>query len=180
MSNLGTIAVNYPEAYGGNTSLPGTLQAAANYPEFTQGTGFYYIQGNLCAIRLGGFDAIPDLLPYAGKNTSDGTPSQPSFQMAAGPMFYRFRWAVAAGTPTISIAVKQASNTSPRPTMVIKANAAIGVSSDIVLTAGSGSGWVTLGPQSVSISSPGGLWIELHNNLPGWATCLWDNLVTTP
>lgn len=114
------------------------------------------------------------------KDTSEGNP-QPSLRMDALGSF-RFRWQVLAGARTIQIQCKQAINLSPRPTMVIKANSDIGVNADVTVTAGSGAGYVTIGPETINPVSDGALWVELHNNLDyqiAVAPCYWDNLSTT-
>lgn len=113
------------------------------------------------------------------KDTTQGDPSQPSLRID-GKGVWRFRWAVSSGTRTISVSVKQALNISPRPTLVVKANAAIGVNSDVTGTAGSSATWVTIGPVTASPSSDGALWVELRANLDYQsATCYWDNIQTT-
>ena len=97
------------------------------------------------------------------RSDSEGNPSTPSLAVPPGG-FWRFKWGVLAGSQTISVDVKQASNTSPYPTVVVKANPAIGVSIDHTGTSTGGTGWVTIGPVTVSATSPGVLWVELHNN----------------
>ena len=115
-----------------------------------------------------------------GKDTSEGDPAQPSLRLDAKGM-WRFRWAVASGSRSVSINVKQAVNGSPRPTLVVKANPSIGVNSDVTGTAGSGTGWVTIGPVSITPSSDGAVWVELHNNYDSQVLqtpCFWDHIVT--
>jgi hypothetical protein len=141
--------------------------------------GFYWNQGNACAIRLGGVEEYPDMPAYMDQYFGDGTYS-PCGRMRAGPLWIPVRWAVAAGSPTFSIWVKQVENITPRPSIKIQANPDIGISSPIIVTASSSTGWVQLGPQTVNPTGPGGLMVELHNNLPGWRACYWANLVTVP
>jgi hypothetical protein len=184
MSALGSIAIWQSE---GNSIIipPRFAPSAAPIPVIdaqensSQNEGFYWNRGNLCAVRLGGIEETPDMLPYMDQYFGDGTYS-PCGRMKAGPLWFPIRWAVAAGSPSFSIYVKQVENLSSRPTAIIKANPAIGINSDIILTAGSSTGWVQLGPQTVSPTGPGGLMVELHNNLPGWRACYWANLVTVP
>lgn len=113
------------------------------------------------------------------KETTEGSPSQPSLKLNRHGMF-RFRWTVNAGSRGISVSVKQAANVSPRPTLVVRANPEIGVNSDVTETAGSGTGWVTIGPASISPSSRGAVWVELHNNYDSQGgACYFDNIVAT-
>ncbi len=95
---------------------------------------------------------------------------------------WRFRWTVAVGTRTMSVFVKQAVNLSPRPTLIVKANPEIGVNSDVTVTAGSGSGFVLLGPATINPTVAGAVWVELHNNYDGQtggAPCYFDDIGTT-
>jgi len=111
-----------------------------------------------------------------GKETSEGN-SQPSLRLDARARF-RFRWKVDSGSRSISVDVKQGANVSPRPTLVILANADIGVA-ETTGTAGSGTAWVTIGPVSIAPSSAGAVWVELRSNYDcgnGGAPCYWDNL----
>jgi len=103
------------------------------------------------------------------QNVTDGTPAQPCLQLNF-PGFWRFRWAVSAGsTHSISVFMKQPCNTAPYPSIVIKANAAIGVSTDLTLSSTGGTGWVSVGPLTTpSITAAGVLWVELHNNSTVW------------
>jgi len=78
---------------------------------------------------------------------------------------WRFRWAVAAGAHSITVKVKQAANASPRPSLVVRTNPDIGVNDDVVVAAGMGAGWVTIGPASITATSDGAVWVELRNNL---------------
>lgn len=113
------------------------------------------------------------------KDTSEGNPSQPSLRLDKKGK-WRFRWVVASGTRTISIDVKQAVNVDPRPTLVVKANPSIGVNSDVTGTAGSSTGWVTIGPVTAEPTSDGVLWVELRVNLDyQYGPCYWDNISTT-
>jgi hypothetical protein len=77
--------------------------------------------------------------------------------------------------------VKQAANASPRPSMVVKANPAIGLNTDTTGTAAAGAGWIVIGPITVNPTSDGATWVELRNNLETVtrAYCYWDHIVTT-
>lgn len=120
----------------------------------------------------------------------EGSPATPSLEIAQPNQYWRFRWAVLSGTHTISVRVKQVANGTPRPSIVIKANPAIGVNSDVTEVAPSGADWVTIGPATVSPTSDGVLWVELWNNYAGnynpssgdslpWAPAFFDHVVTT-
>lgn len=128
-------------------------------------------------IGIGG--GISDRLWFGQKNTTDGSPSQPCLEFTDANALFRFRWIVQAGTRTLSISVANISGLTPYPTMTIRANAAIGVNSDAVGTAGSGTGWQTIGPLSVSPSSDGVLLVELYSggiNANNIRTVRWDNV----
>lgn len=113
------------------------------------------------------------------KSTTDGNPT-PSMLMQY-PTKIQFRWAVPASVSSVQVDVKQSCNVSPRPTLTIKANPDIGVNSDVVGTAASGTGWVTIGPISATPSSRGVLIIELDcpTREEGDDGCFWDNLITS-
>jgi hypothetical protein len=97
------------------------------------------------------------------------------------PAIIRFRWVVLAGSRSAQVDVMQASNVSPRPKLTVKANADIGVGADVTGSASSSTGWVTIGPLSVTPSSRGVLIIELEcpTRLEGDNGCYWDNLITS-
>ena len=67
---------------------------------------------------------------------------------------------------TLKMDMKQVSNVAApyRPSFIVKANPSIGVNADVTGTAGSGTGWVTVGPVTVTPSSDGVLTVELWNN----------------
>lgn len=113
------------------------------------------------------------------KELVEGDPA-PSLLMQY-PATMRFRWAVLDILNSVQVDVKQASNVSPRPTLTIKANPEIGVNADVVGTAASGTGWVTIGPISATPTSRGVLIIELEcpTREEGDDGCFWDNLVTS-
>jgi hypothetical protein len=98
------------------------------------------------------------------QNTVDGYPSAPSIQLTIHG-FWRFRWTVTPGARTISVQVKQAANSTPYPTIIVRKNASIGISADVTGTSPGGTGWVTIGPVTVTPSSEGVVWVELWNNL---------------
>ncbi len=96
--------------------------------------------------------------------------------------FWRTRWVVRAGTRTVKVDCLQAVNSSPRPTITVKANPAIGVAADVSATAGSNTGWITIGPVTITPSSNGVVWIEIRANYDtqaGGCPCWFDNMVWT-
>jgi hypothetical protein len=114
-----------------------------------------------------------------GKSTVQGDPATPSLQVDFNG-FWSFRWVVASGTRTITVRVKQATNQTPYPSVIVKANAAIGVNSDATGTSAGGAGWVTIGPVTVTPTSAGVLMVELWNNSThSKDPCYFDHIVTT-
>lgn len=88
-----------------------------------------------------------------------------------------------SGTNTIQVDVKQSVNVSPRPTLIVKANPDFGVNADVTGTAGSGAGFVTIGPLTVAPTSDAALTVILANNYDsqdGGAPCYWTNLIVLP
>jgi hypothetical protein len=92
---------------------------------------------------------------------------------------WRFRWAVRVGVNNIQVNCKQEVNGSPRPSMIVKANPDVGLNSDTTASAGSSTGWVVIGPITVTATAVGPVWVELHNNYQGaWATpAFFDHIV---
>lgn len=116
------------------------------------------------------------------KDLVEGTPSPPSLCLEARGVLKVFAWALTSGSHQISIQVKQAANLSPRPSLRILASPDIGVNADVTDSAPAGTGWVTIGPLSVSPSSDGVLWVQVENNVDGQAgtmPCYWKNLSWT-
>lgn len=104
-------------------------------------------------------DGIP--LRRVSQSNIEGDPT-PSLRII-GPHRYRFLWPVSAGTRTITIRTKYSVDVAGyRPTLVVLANADIGISSDSEEEAASGSGWVVIGPITVMPSLAGVLECELR------------------
>jgi len=100
-----------------------------------------------------------------GKNITDGNPNSPCLEIAQ-PGMWRFRWVVKPGQRRISVLCKQVkSATGQRPTMILKRNTAVGLNSDITVTAPAGSGWVNIGPYTFTATGTGVVYVELRNNL---------------
>lgn len=115
------------------------------------------------------------------ENTTDGSPSSPCLQVTYPNSFFRFKWSVKAGTHSISVLAKQVANTAPYPSMIVRANPAIGLSSDQVASASGGTGWGTIGPIIATFTGVGVLYVELWNNciaVPG-AAALFDHINIT-
>ncbi len=111
----------------------------------------------------------------------EGDAAPPSMALDL-PGRFRFRWGVEAGARTVKCRTKQVSNvTGKRPRLIVCANPAIGVNSDVIVDAGSSTGWLDLGPASVTPTSNGVLWVELWNMdtdtfmSPAW----FDDITTT-
>lgn len=114
------------------------------------------------------------------QSLSEGSPfsQTPSLQLNH-PGFWRFRWSVVAGVRSVYVNAKQITG-SLRPSVVVKANTAVGLPNDVSGSAGAGSDWVTIGPVSFTSTNTGMVWVELWNNCqtslcPAW----FDHIVTT-
>jgi hypothetical protein len=114
------------------------------------------------------------------KETTIGNPTQPSMREDI-PGFFRFRWGVLIGTRSIQINVMQPANSTPRPTMTVKANSAVGLAADLAGTAGASTGWVVIGPLSFVCTAAGYVWVELRNNYYGQynSPCYWDHRIAS-
>lgn len=150
-----------------NSDRVTTLEISASIGMNSTARSFKFIK----SISIGGpTDSNTDssfgrnLICGISKETVEGSPSSPSLKISQNAI-WRFRWAVQSGARTISIKCKQAINLSPRPTMTIKANSSIGINSDLIATASSNVGWVTIGPISFTAIGSGLIYVELSNNL---------------
>jgi hypothetical protein len=113
------------------------------------------------------------------RSNSEGNPAPPSLKLAKAG-FWRFRWAVKSGTRTVTVYVKQAANTTPYPSLTVRANTDIGVNSDASGTSPGGAGWVTLGPVAITPTATGAVWVELWNNLAlDNSPAFFDHIVVT-
>lgn len=112
---------------------------------------------------------------------TDGSPSPPCLGLYWPKSTYSFQWGVTSGTRTISINAKQASNGSPRPSMTVNVNSAIGVTSAVTGYAAGSTGWVTIGPLTVTPTSNGVLTVTLACNYQDVTQqyALFDNITTT-
>lgn len=115
------------------------------------------------------------------KDLTEGNPSAPSLYMSSQGK-WGFKWILNAGTRTISIDCKQPVNLSPRPTLTVLKDVSLGINSDMTGTATSGTGWVTIGPVTITPTATGVVWVELRNEYDDVnenSPCYWDNIVIT-
>lgn len=129
------------------------------------------VAGALQGISLGGPD---DWLGKASmgrvlqaccyRDDTDGYPAgNPSLRFDNWG-FWRFRWGVSIGAMSLTIYAKQALNQNPRPSMVLKANSAVGLLVDTPFSAAAGSGWEAI-TATFTATAAGVVIVELWNNL---------------
>lgn len=141
---------------------------------------------NLC--RVGRASSYPKMgmnlggsIMYSlGVSKSDTVGNPVPSMLMQYPATFKFRWAAESGARTVQVDVKQSCNVSPRPTLTVKANPDAGISFDVVGSAPSSTGWVTIGPLNLTPTSNSVLIIELSCNQrqEGDDGCFWDNLTT--
>lgn len=91
----------------------------------------------------------------------------------------KFRLKINAGSRTIKIDFLQPGVvTLGRPTLTLKANPAVGLNADIVLTGGAGSIWTTA-TATFTATSAGGVYAVLKNSAPYPAIAYFDNFSVT-
>jgi len=120
-------------------------------------------------------------LQYAiTKNTTEGNPSAPCLELSH-PGMWRFRWVIKPGTRRISIRTKQIRSVSnQRPSLTIKANSVVGLNSDLVVYAPSGTDWVDIGPVVFTATGTDMVWVEIRNNLQLFnSPAYFDHIVAT-
>lgn len=178
MADLGSIATNGDEtkrAFVGNPALqPSGLAWSGDE------TKRIPLVGNP-AMRLQSMVAGNERLVLGGEDFTQGNPDQPCLRMDASGV-WRFRWAMAVGSHTISVRVLHAINQNPRPSLVVKSNTAIGINSDIETFAAAGTDWVTISSPTFVTTTIGVTWVELRNNLitnVGFSPCYFDHLSKT-
>lgn len=121
--------------------------------------------------------AEPSAEPYAfgGRDDGDGDDSPPCLLVLKGGRF-RFRFPVAAGNRSLSVRAKETSGLVARPQLVVRANAAVGIATDLVTTAPAGTGWVALGPLEFVASAKGAIVVELvSHGVAHEGECRWDH-----
>lgn len=174
MSDLGSIAM-----LGGATKSTVTGRAI---PTATWDGDYLRTMGTVVgtpAVRLQSFTAGIQRFAWGGEDLSVGNPAAPSLRMDAKGI-WRFRWTVTVGSHAISVNVLHAINLSPRPSLCIKANPAIGIANDIETFAPSGTDWVVISSPSFTVTALGVVWVELRNNLEthvGFYPCYFDHIV---
>jgi hypothetical protein len=111
---------------------------------------------------------------------ADGFPSTPCLSLQQ-PGFWRFRWVVKSGPRAVYVWAQQNSTGSAaRPSMVVKSNSVVGLSSDLSASAPNGAGWQQIGPINFTATGNGIVWVELHNNLiSARSASLFDHIITT-
>lgn len=133
-----------------------------------------------CAKMLNGINCDSDMqLSMGGRSETEYYVSATSLVMQTRGR-WRFRHNAASGDRSLSVWVKQAANQSPRPTIVVRENRALGLMADAVATAGSGTGWVQIGPVNFTLNANGAVWVTLEANYHGNGTpapCYWDTVV---
>lgn len=97
------------------------------------------------------------------EDLTDGFPAPPSLRFEWWG-FFRYRWGVAVGTNSVTIYAKQPLNESPRPSVVLKKNTAVGLVADTAFVAAAGVGWVAI-PVSFVATGAGIVVVQLWNNL---------------
>lgn len=127
-------------------------------------------------INIGG---ITELALGIGRDDSEGFETAPSMKMRF-PAKFRFRLSVEPGSVGVTIKVKQASNVTPRPTLTLLANAAVGLTGDLSGSAESSEDWVTIGPLEFTATAQGVVIAELacHNVAENEAGCFWDKFTS--
>jgi len=107
--------------------------------------------------------------PYVyglSKDTTEGSPTSPCLRLEYPATFWRFRWVAKTGQRRIAVRVKQVKSfTGQRPTMIIRKNSMVGLTSDWIETAPAGTDWVTIGPVIFNFTGTDMLWVEVWNNL---------------
>lgn len=115
----------------------------------------------------------------AQRNNTEGNAAAPSLELQLNGS-YRFKWVVRAGARSVSVLVKYPTDVAPRPSLVIKANAGVGLASDVEEISAGGTGWVTIGPAAFTATADGVVYVELRNNTTYRAMpCYFDHIVTT-
>lgn len=151
------------------------------------------VVGHVQGISLGGPTSVTGEDTYGtrnylmgwGKNPSEGSATAPCLEFLH-PGMWRFKWVVKPGQRRISIRTKQVKNFSgQRPSMTIKKNTNVGINSDIVTYAPTGSDWVTIGPVIFTATGTDMVWVELRNNLHmseypvSQSKALFDHIIVT-
>lgn len=149
-------------------------------------TGKQCVVGALQGVSIGGMTSIHGdtfdrhLKTGVRKELVEGSPSAPCLALDY-PGFWRFRWTVKPGAHSVSVLVKQVANVAPYPSLIVKANADVGLLSDVTVSGSGGTGWSTAGPALATFSAEGSVWVELWNNCKSvfQSPAYFDHLVFT-
>lgn len=161
MADLGAIAV----CLGPPEQAYATVQ-----PQLVPPPGFRMVR--ICGGNAGDEYHVLD----GGRDDEDGSPTPPSFSMPWGGTI-RLRLGIEAGPRSVSVKVKQPSATLPRPTMRIMPNAEVGIATELIATAPTGEGWVTVGPIAFTATAAGGIFLELSAPFSGGESgASWDTV----
>lgn len=114
-----------------------------------------------------------------GRSDAEGYEEAPSMVMRF-PAKFRFRLSVEPGNVGVTIRVKQASNVTPRPTLTLLANSAVGLTGDLSGSAAAGEDWTLIGPLEFTATAKGVVVAEFacHNVAENDAGCFWDRLTS--
>jgi len=111
------------------------------------------------------YSGLRSYTPMVTQSFDSGIPNSPCLEISQ-PGFWRFRWVVKPGQRRISVRVKQIKSfPNMRPTMIIKQNQRVGLNADAIITAPEGTDWTVIGPYVFTVTNPGVVYVELHNNL---------------
>ena len=133
------------------------------------------------ASRLQSITAGADRLVWGGEDLIEGYTSSPCLRMDAKGK-WRFRWALTIAQHSISVFVKQADNLSPRPSLVVKNNPAIGIPADIEVFAPPSTDWIQISSGTFPVTAVGATWVELKCNVEtnvGFSPCYFDLISKT-
>lgn len=99
------------------------------------------------------------------KELTDGSPTSPCIRLEYPGSFWRFRWVLKPGQRRISVRVKQMTKTGfLRPTLIVKANQNVGLTSDLIATAPDGDDWTVIGPIILTSTGTDMVYVQVWNN----------------
>lgn len=99
------------------------------------------------------------------KELTEGSPSSPCIRLDYQSS-WRFRWVVKPGQRQISVRVKQVKSfAGQRPTLTVKANSNVGLTTDQTAVAPEGIDWVVIGPVIFTATGTDMVYVEVKNHL---------------
>jgi hypothetical protein len=115
------------------------------------------------------------------KETTEGSPNSPCIKLEHAGTFWRFRWVLKPGQRRISIRVKQMTRTGfLRPTLIVKANTTVGLTSDLVAIAPDNDDWTVIGPIILTSTGTDMVYVQVWNNCQSTNCPLYiDRIVAT-